>query len=67
MSATGFQRTRRNIRKNNQVQDVIVSDVIVPYAELGWPELKKYAAEKGIDVKGKKKEEILKALADMEG
>jgi len=62
MSATGFQRTRRNIQKNNQVQDVIV-----PYAELGWPELKKYAAEKGIDVKGKKKEEILKALADLEG
>lgn len=37
------------------------------YEKMNWQQLKKHAAQKGIDITAKKKGEILQELADMEG
>ena len=37
------------------------------YMNLSWHELRKYAAEKGIDVANKKKDQILTELQRLEG
>jgi hypothetical protein len=60
MSVTGFNLQRR---KNSQG---ICQNDIPNFEQMEWPALKKFAAEKGIEVKGKKKEAIILALKELE-
>lgn len=43
---------------NNDVLDNIINNNKVDYSKLGWHELRKLAADKGINTKGKKRKQI---------
>lgn len=54
-------------QENGLIQQEKPYDNVKLYKKMGLPELQKYATEKGIDVKDKKKDEIIEALIKQEG